>query len=455
VSESESDSDPDAAGAPPPTNKRGIVRTALLLLPVHVVFRAGEAVLPLLLAAWFGRSDATDVYYFSWAVFSFAGSLVFSAYQDSALVPILAEVKIQERALLPKVIGSLLTYTVLLGSGLAAAIGLIALGYFRARYHGADFAVAARMVVPFSVFLVLLSVKTYFVALLNSEHRYFAQPVASSVGIVANIGFIAMMRGTQGVLAIPIGALLGEICAIAILSFVAIGLVKMRFTLTLERPAPVVRFTKLIASEVGGGAVTRVNPVVDQLMAGLAGVVGGGTMLRYTGDVASLPTSLLQATLLPVLLSHLAEDFAEGKIDKIRATVSRSLLSVCTILLAMSAILYALRAPILRFVFLRGEMDIGGVERMIAILPYHLVGLAPFGALLVLARAHVAVKNSGIMISMGILNAALNAVFNVVLMKAIGLEGIALSTSCVQLAIAIVFWFRLEAKLAPLASRPA
>jgi len=98
-------------------------------------------------------------------------------------------------------------------------------------------------------------------------------------------------------------------------------------------------------------------------------------------------------------------------------------------------------------------MDVGGVERMISILPYHLVGLAPFGALLVLARAHVAVKNSGIMLSMGILNAALNAVFNVVLMRAIGLEGIALSTSCVQLAIAIVFWFRLDAKLAPMAVR--
>ncbi len=444
-------SEGDGAGG---SKKRGILRTTLLLLPVQVVFRAGEAVLPLLLAAWFGRTDATDVYYFSWAVFTFAGSLVFSAYQDSALVPILAEVKMKDRAELPRVIGSLFAYTLLLGGALATAIGVVALGYFRLRYHGADFALAARMVLPFSLFLVALSVKTFFGALLNAEHRYFAQPIASSVGIVANIGFIALLRADRGVLAIPSGALLGEALAIGVLGYAAIGLVKMRFTLTLERPEPVRRFTRLIASEVGGGAVTRVNPVVDQLMAGLAGVVGGGTMLRYTGDVASLPTSLLQATLLPVLLSHLAEDFAEGKLDKIRTTVNRSLVSVCTILAAMAAILFVLRGPILRFVFLRGEMDVAGVERMIAILPYHLVGLAPFGALLVLARAHVAIKNSPIMLSMGILNASLNAVFNVVLMKAIGLEGIALSTSCVQLAIAIVFWFRLEARLLPRTARP-
>src|SRR5689334_14915570 len=98
----------------PRETKRSILRTTLLLLPVQIVFRAGEALLPLLLAAWFGRTQATDVYYFSWAVFSFAGSLVFSAYQDSALVPILVEVKARERETLPRVIGSLLAHTLAL-----------------------------------------------------------------------------------------------------------------------------------------------------------------------------------------------------------------------------------------------------------------------------------------------------------------------------------------------------
>ena len=197
-------------------------------------------------------------------------------------------------------------------------------------------------------------------------------------------------------------------------------------------------------------AANVANPVVDQLMAGLSAVVGGGTLLRYSGDVSTLPTSLLQATLLPVLLSHLADDFAASKLDKIRTTVVRSLISVTLLLVGMSLALYLFRAPLLRFVFLRGEMDALGVDRMIRLMPYHLVGVAPFGALLVLARAHVAIKNSTIMVSMGVLNASLNAIFNVILLKAIGLEGIALSTSCVYAAVAVVFWFRLESKLASL-----
>jgi putative peptidoglycan lipid II flippase len=168
-------------------------------------------------------------------------------------------------------------------------------------------------------------------------------------------------------------------------------------------------------------------------------------MLRYSGDVALLPTSILQASLLPVLMSHLSDDFARRDLATIRSTVTRSLAWVCGILVAASVLLYVVREPLLRLVFLHGQMDEGGVERMAAILPYHLVGLAPFGALLVLARAHVAMKNGGIMFAAGAYNAAANVVFDILFYRWIGLEGLALSTSCVHTAIAVLFWFQLEA----------
>src|SRR5690606_13617905 len=108
-------------------------------------------------------------------------------------------------------------------------------------------------------------------------------------------------------------------------------------------------------------------------------------------------TSLLQAALLPVLMSHLSDDFARRDLATIRSTVVRALASVLGILVVASAVLYVVRTPLLRLVFLHGQMDEAGVDRMAAILPYHLLGLAPFGALLVLARAHVATKNGAIM----------------------------------------------------------
>jgi putative peptidoglycan lipid II flippase len=432
------------------SEKRSILRTTLLLLPAHVILRAAEPLLPLFLAYWFGRSDATDIYYFAWAVFAFAGSLVFAAYQDSALVPILAEERLARRKELPRFIGSVLAHTWAIGGAIAVAVGLVAFGWFAIRYEGPSFLLAAKMVIPFSLFLVAMCTRTFFATVLTAERHFFVQPVASALGMVVNLGLLALLhdRPSLGIAIVPVGALAGELVASLILSWFTLKVVGLRITLCFERPPELRAFAKLIASEVGGGAVTRLNPVIDQLMAGLAAVVGGGTLLRLSGDVSSIPTSLLQAALLPVLLSHLADDAAKGDFATFERTVRRSLLAVCGILAVAALLLYAVRAPLLRFVFLRGAMDPAGVDRMIGIFPYHLVGLPAFGALLVLARAHVAMKNSAIMVSMGIINAASNALFNLVLLKLIGLEGLALSTSCVYFAVALVFYIRLRRKLA-------
>jgi putative peptidoglycan lipid II flippase len=418
---------------------------------LQVISRGIEALLPVVLALWFGRSDATDVYYFAWAIFVLAGSLVFSAFHDSAVVPVLAEVKLVEPRLVPVVRGSLLAHTLAGGSVLAALVAVASGAWFSVRYTGDARTAALWMVAPFAAYLAALSLKTYLASMLAADHHYVPLPGATAAGAVVCIGVIALGRHAMSMIAAPCGMLAGELTAVAVLaaSMRAAGLAVRP---TFARPEPVRRIAKLVASEVGGNAITRVNPVVDQLMSALAAVAGGGTLLKLSGDVATVPTSLLQASLLPVLLTHLSDDFAAREVAKLRATVRRALASVVAILIGAAVVLWLAGRPLLRLVFEHGAMDAGGVERMARLLPYHLVGLAPFGALLVLARAHVAVQNSRIMMAMGVLNAALNVGLNAALLPWLGLEGIALSTSLTYAVVAVVFWLRLDARLVAAAS---
>lgn len=428
--------------------KRGsVARKTLLLVPVHAVLRAAEPLVPILLAYWFGRGEATDTYYFAWAVFALAGSLVFSAFQDSALVPILAEQRIHARGGVPRLLGSVLAHTWAVGGLLSFVIGVLALAWFAARYDGPRFAMAATMVAPFSLYLVALCTRTFFATVLASERHYVVQPFASASGLVVNLAVLTALHERVGIAIVPVGALAGEVVSTLLLGWFTTRVVGVRIELTFDRPDVLRELARLIGSEVGGSAVTRVNPIVDQLMAGMTGVVGGGTLLRLSGDVASVPTALVQAALLPVLLARLADDHARRDLVTFRRTVVKSLAWVVAILAACSVALHAARLPLLELVFLRGEMDADGVHRMARLLPYHLLGLAPLGALLILVRAHVALKNSGIMVVIGVLNAACNAAFNVVLMNVIGLEGLALSTSLVQMVVAAVLWQRLDSRI--------
>jgi len=417
-----------------------------MLLPVQIVFRACEAFLPLLLALWFGRSPETDLYYLASALFTVAGAAVSAAFQDSTFIPILTEVMILDRSSVAKVAGSILTHTLAYGSLIAVGMGAVAAILFRVRYGGGLFVLAVELTIPFTAYVIAVGARSFYVGLLNAHRKYSAYPIASGVGIMSAIAVIAVGRDRLGVLVLPIGLFLGEIVSILILITITRA-AKITLTLTFERPEPVRRFSRLVMAEVPGNVLTRINPTVDQLFAGLTSVVSGGTILRYAMDVASLPTSIAQATVLPVLLSRMSELATQKNHDELRRTVVRALVGVCALLIVMCLILGFGRHWILRVAFLHGKMDQGAIDAMAAILPYALIGVAPFGALLVLARAHVALQNVRIMIPMGILNVTLNAIFDFVLFFALGLRGVALSTSLMQLAIAGVFWWLLQRRL--------
>lgn len=391
----------------------------------------------------------------TWAVFAFAGSLVFSAHQDSALVPVLAEERLARPKEIPRLLGTVLGHTWVIGGVLSVLVAAGATIWFSFRYEGEDLSLARTMAVPFTLYLLAMSTRTFFSTLLATEKRYFVQPVASALGMATAIGILVAGHARYGVVLIPVASLAGEIANVGVLSWFALRIAEIRIELNLSRPAALTSVARLIAADVGGASITRINLVVDQLMAGLSVIAGAGTMLRFSGDVSSVPTSLLQAALLPVLLSHLSDQFAKKDYAAARSTLRRTLFVVCGLLLLATALLWVTSLPLCRLIYLHGKMDEAGVAGIAELLPYHLVGLAPFGALLVLARAHIALKNTTIFVSAGIFNAVSNAFFNVVLLRAIGLPGLALATSCVQAVVALLLWVRLRSKLAELTARPS
>ncbi len=415
-----------------------ILRTALLLLPLQGLLRGGEAVLPLLLAAWFGRGAETDLYYLLAAYFVFAAAFLTGAFQDSGVVPVLIEIEAKDPQRFPEIAGALLGHTLAVGAVVALGLGLLAaaIALFTSHLWG----LALQLIALMAAGTVATSVRAFYVGLLNARSLFRAHPIASGSGMGLALLLIALGRHALGVRIIPAGLLAGELLAIAILSWLCRRTDPRPIVASLARPEPVRRIFRLVGFEVTGSLITRINPVIDQLMSGLAAVLGGGTLLRYATDVASLPTSILQATLFPVFLTRVSQ---EAGTPAFLATTKKTLLSVTGILAAASLVLFAVRVPLCRLLFLHGAMDEDGALRIADILPWALVGVAPFGALLVLARAHVALQNSRIMPSMGVLNSTLNAVLNGAFVYRFGLSGIALSTSVTYVVVAAVFWLRL------------
>ena len=421
-----------------------LARTTLLLTPLQLVLRLAEAAFPLFLAAWFGSSAETDVYVFAATVFTFAGALVFAAYRDSALIPILTDLRLRRPQDLPPVTGSLVTHTTLVAAGWGALVSAAVASWFLVRYPPPLQQLALALIPPLALHLVGVALSFLLTALLNASHRFLAAPLASALGMGTTLLLLAATRNDLGVRAIPWAQLAGELVSVAALLAFMVARARLRFRPSLRLPDPVRRFLRQMPAHLGGQAITRLNPLVDQLFAGLATAAGGTTLLKLSGDVAGGPTALLQASLLPVLLSHLSEHFARGQLPSFRRQVRRTALTVFLLLVLVAGALVLLRGPALRLLYLRGQMTPAAVEAMQPILVAHLLGLPGFGVLLVLARAHIAAGNTRIMVSMGALNAGLNLVLNALLIAPLGLAGIALATSLTNSVVAAVFWWRLR-----------
>jgi putative peptidoglycan lipid II flippase len=405
-----------------------------------VIFRGGEALLPLFLAAWFGRDTQTDLYYVLAAYFVFVAAILTGAFQDSGAVAVLVEVQGTTPDRFADIAGALLGHTLLVGC--AAALGFGALAASVAGLTSPIFRVALELIAVMSLGVIATAVRAFYVGLLNARRLFRAHPVASGIGMAATWLVLLIGRGLLGVRIVPVAMLAGELVAISLLARVASRSVGAAIVPNLGRPEALRRIFSLVRLETMGSLITRINPLIDQMMAGLAGVVGGGTLLRYATEVAALPTSLLQATLFPVLLTRLAEQTRRPA--DFRATTRQALGAVVVLLAAAAGLLAAVRQPLCVLLFSHGAMDRAGVEHIAQVLPWALVGVAPFGALLVLARAHVARQNSRIMPSMGLLNSGLNACLNALFVGRLGLAGIALSTSVTYVIVAAVFWHRLQ-----------
>jgi putative peptidoglycan lipid II flippase len=419
---------------------QSITGTALRLLPLQAVLRAGEALLPIALAAWFGRGAATDLYYLLAAYYVFAAALLTGAFQDSGAVTVLIDVGNRRPGELTEVAGALLGHTLAISAGLSLSMGVLGAVVFGLTTFSPT--LALELVGLMSLGLVATAVRAFYVGFLNSRGMFRAHPIGSGFGMIVTWGLLASSQHALGVRAIPLAMFAGEVVAIAILH----GLTRRLhpdIVPSLKRSEPVRRILSLVRLETIGTVITRINPMVDQLMSGLAGVLGGGTLIRYASDVAALPTSILQATVFPVFLSRLAHE--AGRPAQFSGTTRRTLVGVIALLIVAASFVATVRRPLCVLLFAHGAMDRAGVDRMAEILPWALVGVPPFGALLVLARAHVALQNSRIMPSMGVLNATLNLVLNAAFVRFMGLSGILLSTSVTYVVVAAVFWLRLPA----------
>ncbi len=417
-----------------------LARTASLLAVATVASRGLGLLREIVVAALFGASDAKAAYVIGYYLPFFVQRLLIGGTLSIVLIPTLAEILARrDDAELRRVTGHLFTAVVAMGVAMVLAgeliapllVPLAAPGFVANPAQLALTVFLTRVNFLAMFFLALSIFATAYLQALRQFTPPAVAPLAFNVTIIAGTLWLGPRMGIVG-LAV---AWVAGTAAQFLVQAPALHAAGFRYRLAMDWSHPAMRTVRrLVLPAMLGLAILEINAYVGRFFASLLPAAPGANAvaaLDYAYEVVQAPIGILAISVATVLfpgMSHLA---SVGDQEALRRTTSLGLRSVLFLVLPVSAGFVLFARPVIRLAFERGEFGPGATDVVAACLAAYAVGLVPMAGYYVVTRTFYALQNMRTPVAIGGGMVLLNAALAYVLMRTLGVPGIALATALV------------------------
>jgi putative peptidoglycan lipid II flippase len=403
----------------------------------------------LLLASRFGVGDALDAFLIALAVPTFVAS-VLAGSLTAALVPVLvATERTSGRSATEAVVRNVLGLAAILF--VSAAFCLAALGPWILRHLAGDFG-EQKLELTLDLYYLLLpmipltGIATIWGAVLNAGERFALTSVVPAITPVTNLVALATMGRGANIRLLTFSVVAGLVCELVVLG---IGLRRRGFRVSLRFPKidePTRQVLAQYGPMVAGALLASSSPLVDQFMATKVGQ-GSVSALSYGNKLIAfgigIGSTALGTAALPVFSNMVVRgDWAAAKRTLFR--FSRLILALTVPLVALTVLF---SRPIVDLLFQRGAMTREAVASIAQIQACYVLQV-PFYLMSILGvRLLSAMSLNRIIMRIAAFNVVLNVVADYLFMRAIGVAGIALSTSLVYFVSTVAVFVSLTFEL--------
>lgn len=419
----------------PVTSPPPVGRTALTLVPFVVVARGAGFFVSMAVAAWYGVGAATDAWY--WALGLPAVALVVaSSTAATAITPHLARLRVDDPREEGALIGGAAIWTALLSTALCLPVCLFGPLVARATsFDEATRTLASRFLWEALPLVALMSGAAVLRAACEVRAQFRAVSLLPLFRALAALVFLAASRAWLGVHALPWSLVAGEVVGVAI-SLALLRSAGVRIGLGMVSAA------RTLVGDVGlllvGEVLVALHVLVDK---GTAGLLPAGSVatLEFASRARVIPQTILEGTLVMVAFSTWSRLRAERQGDESRAQMAQSLRWTIAIAAPVIAGMFVARHVIVALLFQRGEFGPEDAARTASLLAWYLPGVLPTLLATLAMKALVVERNLALVAWMGLGSLVLKIAFNFGCVQALGLDGVALSSTLVSLAVALVY----------------
>jgi putative peptidoglycan lipid II flippase len=410
---------------------RRILRAAVSVVSAGLVAKIVATFKEFAVAGIYGRSDLMDAFLAAFLIPNLLINLIAES-MNQALIPTLMRVRIREgheRA--QQLLSSSMMWMCGLLTAATVLMAVLARSFFpliASNFSAAKLDLSVRLFYALLPVVLLSGIASNCAAVLNTLDR-FAWPALATVAMPLSImAGAALFHRALGIWALVYFTLVGALVNAALVAWM-MDSGGYRFSLRWYGRNDATREVAqqygpmLLSSVVASGGL-----LVDQAMAGML-PAGSVSALVFASRFVSAVVTLLAGAVSAAVVPYFSSMIAVGDWRGCRRTIRTWTRFTALISIPIAGALIVGSQPLVRITLQHGAFGANDTTVVRSVLAMYAIQIPFFVVSRVFYRFIVAMRRTDLILTCGVINLALDVVLNLVLMRRLGVAGIALATS--------------------------
>jgi putative peptidoglycan lipid II flippase len=422
---------------------RRIFRAAAAVAAAGILVKVVATFKEFAVAGVYGRSDAMDAFLAAFLIPNLLINLI-SESMNQALVPTLIRVREREgheRA--QQLLSSSMLWVCVLLTAATILMAVGARGIFPliGSHFGAEkLELSIRLFYALLPVVLITGIATNCTAVLNTFDRFAVPALAPVATPLAIIVAALVWGGRYGIWAMAYATLVGALIQAGVVAW-SLERCGYRFRLWWHGATAA---TREVAGQYGpvllSGVVASGGLLVDQAMAAML-PAGSVSALAYANRFVSVVVTLLAGAVSSAVVPHFSRMIAHEDWTGCRHTLRTWVRLTALVSTPIALLLIGGSHWLIRTAFQHGVFGPRDTELVTPVLMMYAIQIPFYVSSRVFYRFLVALRRTDLIFYCGALNLGLDVVLNLVLMRWMGVAGIALATSLWMVSTFVFLWY--------------
>lgn len=422
---------------------RRIFRAAVSVTAAGILVKCIATCKEVAVANVYGRSDAMDAFLAAALIPGLLINLIAES-MNQALVPTLIRVREEQgKQQAQQLLSSSMAVMCLLLVAVSVGMGLAARGFFPliASHFPADkLDLAIRLFYGILPVVLITGIATNCTAVLNTFHR-FALPALAPAVIPLTVMLSALAMGNRaGAWVLVDATVAGSLLHAGIVAWM---MQHSGYQFRLHWHG-MTKATREVAGQYGpvllSGVVSSGGLLVDQSMAAML-PSGSVSALVYGNRFVSVAMALLAGAVSTVLTPHFSRMIAQKDRAGCKRTIRDWSMVAAAVSVPLALIMVVLSRAVVQAAFQRGSFGPHDTTVVASVMAMYAIQIPFFVCSRVFYRFIIAMRRTDLVLYCGVLNLILDILLNLILMRLLGVAGIALATSLWTVSTFFFLWF--------------